>query len=116
MSKKTVVFKMPAREAPIGEDQRAPVSSSREEQTSPIARLATRANEQPGSSKPDQWVRRREPQPAAHAPVATDNSVTIDLAAERHLLEVATLMFLLPPLLGWFWLSRAVNRAWGRFG
>jgi hypothetical protein len=116
MSKKSVVIKMPVREAPPADDERARIPSSREEQTSPIAQLATRANEQPGSSKSDQWVRRREAQPAAHAPAATDNSVTIDLAAERHLLEVATLMFLLPPLLGWFWLSRAVNRVWGRFG
>ena len=115
MSKKTVVFKMPAREAPLPEDARAPISSSREEQTSPISQLASRASEHPGSSKPDQWVRRRDAQAAAHAPAAT-NSVTIDLAAERHLLEVASLMFLLPPLLGWFWLSNAVNRVWSRFG
>jgi len=116
MSKKTVVFKMPAREAPLAEDERARIPASREEQSSPIAQLASRASEQPGSSKPDQWVRRREAQAVAHAPAATDNSVTIDLAAERRLLEVATLMFLVPPLLGWFWLSHAVNRVWGRFG
>jgi hypothetical protein len=115
MSKKTVVFKMPAREAPPAEEQHARNSSSGEERTSPISQLAGRASEHPGSSKPDQWVRRRDAQAVAQAPAAA-NAVTIDLAAERHLLEVASLMFLLPPLLGWFWLSHAVNRVWSRFG
>jgi hypothetical protein len=35
--------------------------------------------------------------------------VVIDLAARRDILEVAALMLLVPPMLGWFWLFNLVN-------
>lgn len=114
MSKKTVVIKMPVRATPSPEDERARTSRAAEERTSPIAQFADHAGETAGPSKPDQWVRRRDAG-AASAPGAA-RSVTIDLAAERDLLQAAALAFLVPPALGWFWLSNAMNRAWGQFG
>ena len=110
MSKKIVAFKMPARPAPFAESAAARRSLVDEEQASPIAPVGDRANEATGPSRPDQWVRGREVG-AVHRPAET-NGVTIDLAAERDLPEVAALAFLAPAALGWFWLSNAMNRVW----
>jgi hypothetical protein len=42
--------------------------------------------------------------------------MTIDLSAERNLMEAMTLSFTLPFALGWFWWANAVakrQRVWG---
>ncbi len=56
----------------------------------------------------DDWVSDRhargEKGPAAAAP-----SLTLDLAAERGLVEVLALSLIAPFALGWFWLMRALG-------
>jgi hypothetical protein len=101
MSRKTVVFNTPAKDARRAE---APRTSARSEESAlPVP--WSPAPEAVGAS-PDQWVRERYA-PAAR-PVAT-GGVVIDLAARRDILEVAALMLLVPPMLGWFWLFNLVN-------
>jgi len=54
--------------------------------------------------------------PAPAPPSAREASATIDLAAERNLMEVVSLSFLVPFALGWFWFVNAMNRRarlWG---
>lgn len=125
MSKKTVVFKMPAKDAPRPEDERGRNLSAGQEQTSPISQFAEPETEYESASEPDQWVQRRDARAVAQAPAlvaapsfapAALGSVTIDLAAERDLREVAALMLLVPPMLGWFWLFNVMNRVWSRLG
>jgi hypothetical protein len=125
MSKKTVVFKMPPKDAPRPEDELGRNFSAGEEQASPLSQFAEPETEYESSSEPDQWVQRRDARTVAQAPamVAAPSSaptalrsVTIDLAAERDLREVAALTLLVPPMLGWFWLFNVMNRVWNRFG
>jgi len=119
MSKKTVTFKLPVREAPGNEGELGTPPSSGEEPTSPLARLAGREIEQTDVSEQDQWVRSREADRAPAAMVAPSparESVTIDLTAERDLPEVAALMLMIPPMLGWFYLFNTMNRYWNRLG
>lgn len=125
MSKKTVVFKMPAKDALRPEDERGQNLSPGEEQTSPISQLAEPETEYESSSEPDQWVQRRDARAVAQAPVMLGapllapvamKSLTIDLAAERDFAEVAALILIVPPMLGWFWLFNMMNRVWNTFG
>jgi hypothetical protein len=47
---------------------------------------------------------------------AVGASVTINLAAERNLMEAMTLSFMIPFALGWFWFAHAMarrQRLWG---
>ena len=56
------------------------------------------------------------PDRAPEPPPAHESSATIDLAAERSLIEVVSLSFLVPFALGWFWFVNAMNRRarlWG---
>ena len=120
MSKKTIAFTMPATgrrlrdrapvdlDAPAGES--APIFTSDE----PSVRDAG------SDSESDEWVRDRDlrltadPPPAP--PSARESRATIDLAAERNLVEVLSLSFLVPFALGWFWFANAMNRRswiWG---
>jgi hypothetical protein len=54
-------------------------------------------------------VRRRQALATAQPPAAPA-ALLVDLAAERDVMEVAALSFLLPSALGWFWLRNLVTR------
>ena len=124
MSKKTVTFKMPVKDAPRSEDEGRQLSIG-EAQTSSTAEFANSAAEDAGAAEPDQWVRRRDARAVDDAPpsvvapslpLAEANSVTIDLTAERDLREVAALTLIVPSVLGWFWLFNATLKYWNNFG
>jgi hypothetical protein len=107
VSKKTVAFTMPT--AGSRPRQRAPVD--------PDALAGEGAHESGAddasiAAGTEEWVRHRDlrlevdpPPPPARVPRAT-----IDLAAERNLMEVVSLSFLVPFALGWFWFVNAINR------
>jgi hypothetical protein len=107
VSRKTIAFTMPA--AGSRPRQRAPVvldgltGESLRESGADDARIV---------AEPEEWVRDRDmrlevdPQP----PPARAARATIDLAAERSLIEVVSLSFLVPFALGWFWFVNAMNR------
>ena len=109
MSRKTVIFKMPA-----------PDSSRRDEAL--VAEVAQ--GEIIAPSESDSWVRERELQPvvdlapqaparlASYAPM----SVSFDLAAERNLSQIVALSMAVPPMLGWFWFANAIDRYRRIFG
>ncbi len=120
MSKKTIAFTMPT--AGPRPRERAPVVlDALARETAPFA-----ASDVPGigdagiDKESDKWVRDRDVRlkvdPAPAPPSARESLATIDLAAERSLMEVVSLSFLLPIALGWFWLVNAMNRRarlWG---
>jgi hypothetical protein len=119
MSKKTVTFKLPVREAPRGDGEPGRNHSPGEESTSPLALLAGRETEQADVSEQDQWVRSREADQApavAPSPARAPKSVTIDLTTERDFPEVAALILMAPPMLAWFYLFNTMNRYWNRLG
>ena len=65
----------------------------------------------------DEWVRDNaldaEPSPIPAPPsrvLAVGASMTIDLSAERSLMEAMTLSFTLPFALGWFWWANTIAR------
>ena len=100
MSKKTVQFSMPA-------------SAPRSRKSEPLA-LDESSAARPASSdfagaRPDDWVRDRD---FAAGPSLADDAlapprVLLDVAAERSLMEVFSLSFLVPFALGWFWFVNA---------
>jgi hypothetical protein len=47
---------------------------------------------------------------AAAAGCARADELTVDLAIERDLAEVAALSLALPAMLGWFWFANATDR------
>ena len=91
MSKKTIAFAMPAALPRTRETG----SASKERALAGAPRSAVPA-------RSDQWVRDRESGPEASA------RVVLDLSAERTLIEVLSLGFLVPFALGWFWLVNAL--------
>jgi hypothetical protein len=126
MSRKTIAFTMPAagprprERAPADPDALARASAPFAASDDPGAEDAVIAAES------DEWVQDRDLRRAADPPAvvgpepsrqaASGASATIDLAAERNLIEVASLSFLLPFALGWFWLANAMarrHRMWG---
>jgi hypothetical protein len=122
VSKKTIAFTMPAggrrprQRKPVvldgvtGEN----VSFAADEQT---------LRDAGGESRSDAWVgesaSNAEPSPIpdpALPALAVGASMTIDLSAERSLMEAMTLSYALPFALGWFWFARALarrQRLWG---
>lgn len=116
MSKKSVVIKMPIRQAPGPEDSYEPLTPSGEARAAPASALADAATPQPVDSPSDQWVRRRQAPAMTPPPPAAPGGLLIDLAAERDVLEVAALSFLLPSALGWFWLRNFLTRTLGPSG
>ena len=119
MSKKTVTFKMPAKNAPGLEEGSTENLSPGEEQMSPVVPLADGGTEHSEASDSDAWVRRREvdparPQTAAPSFTLAANGVTIDLTADRNFHQAAALMLLVPPMLSWFWFVNSANRYWNR--
>jgi len=106
MSKKTIVFKMPAGDA----NRRAEETS----EAAPPIEAASPAVSQgdPRAAEPDAWVQRRQaaPAPISRANVQKGDELTVDLAIERDLAEVAALSLALPAMLGWFWFANATDR------
>jgi hypothetical protein len=107
VSKKTIAFTMPT--AGSRPRQRAPVDPDALAGESP---RQSGADDAPIAAEPEEWVRDRDlrlevdPPP----PPARESRATIDLAAERNLIEVVSLSFLIPFALGWFWYVNAMNR------
>ncbi len=113
MSKKTIAFTMPA--TPPRQRERAPVDpDALDGEITPFVA----ADEPRGES--DDWVRDRDLRHAddrswaPHLPLvsheAAGTGVLIDLAAERNLLELMSLSFVLPFALSWFWFANAMRR------
>jgi hypothetical protein len=100
VSKKTIAFTMPA-SAPRSRKQE-PVAL--DEPSRPRAEPSDFAG-----ARPDDWVRNRDlaadPSPVADA--LAPPRVLLEVAAERSLMEVFSLSFLVPFALGWFWFVNA---------
>ena len=122
MSKKTIAFTMPA----TGRRQRksAPVVlDGVTGESVPFGAEEQNLREAESDLRSDQWVRdnalNAEPSPIPDPPfraLAVGASMTIDLSAERSLMEAMTLSFTLPFALGWFWWANAIarrRRVWG---
>ena len=123
MSKKTIAFTMPAagrrprKSAPV-------VLDGLTGETVPFAAADEQNLHDAGHDpKSDQWVRdnaldagpSRIPDPPSGA-LAVGASMTIDLSAERSLMEAMALSVMLPFTLGWFWWANAIarrQRVWG---
>ena len=122
MSKKTIAFTMPA-------------GGRRPRQRKPVVldgvtgeNVSFAADEQNlrdagGESRSDEWVGESAPtaepspipDPALPA-LPVGSSMTIDLSAERSLVEAMMLSFALPFALGWYWFAHAFavrQRLWG---
>jgi hypothetical protein len=110
MSKKTVAFNTPAKDG-----RRANAPQPGEGGGLPISWGGPSSPPEAVGSSPDQWVRERYVSAPAERPMAT-RGVVIDLAAKRDILEVAALMLLVPPMLGWFWLFNFVDGQRRRLG
>ncbi len=123
MSKKTIAFTMPARGR--GPRERTPVvlDGLTGESIPFAAAEASLRDTGSGSKTDDEWVRdlpsrdrAGAPLPEPTAPRAFAVGVTINLAAERNLMEAMTLSFMVPVALGWFWFAHAMMRRprlWG---
>ena len=114
MSKKTVPFTMP----PGRRQERAPlVLDGQTGESVPFAPDERDLRHAESDPKSDEWV--RDSRSGAEAPLrvlAFGASMTIDLSAERSLMEAMTLSFALPFALGWFWWANAIarrQRMWG---
>jgi hypothetical protein len=125
VSKKTIAFTMPpAARAPR---ERTPVVLDGVTGESVGFAAAEESLRDAGpDSKTDAWVRDRPsrdaapPSPVSEAPplraLGFGAGVTINLAAERDLMEAMTLSFVVPFALGWFWFAHAMarrQRLWG---
>jgi hypothetical protein len=119
VSKKTIAFTMPA--AGPRRDQPRVNAYALGCESAPFA-----ASDEPGAGDAginkasDKWVRDRDVRlkvdPAPAPPFARESRATIDLAAERSLVEVVSLSILVPLALGLFWFVNAMNRRarwWG---
>ena len=114
MSRKTIAFTMPAagprRERAVDPDglggEGAPFAASD----------ALGLGDARIDKESDKWVRDRDVRLKADPPSARESRATIDLAAERSLIEVVSLSLLVPFALGLFWFVNAMNRRirlWG---
>jgi hypothetical protein len=122
VSKKTIAFTMPAnggrprKSAPVVLDgltgENVPLAAGEQDLRDAGSELGR-----------DEWVRDSTgdaepsliPDPRSRA-LAIGASMTIDLSAERSLIEAMTLSVALPFALGWFWWAHAVagrQRLWG---
>jgi hypothetical protein len=125
VSKKTIAFTMPpAARAPR---EYAPVVLDGVTGESVAFAAAEESLRDAGpDAKTDEWVRDRPshdaapPSPVSEPPplrgLAFGAGVTINLAAERDLMETMTLSFMVPFALGWFWFAHAMarrQRLWG---
>jgi hypothetical protein len=114
MSRKKIVIKMPsADQAGAGGPSPAAMAGSPAEAFAGAFGLSADA-------ETDRWIRAEDvvplpdnssARPGPPAPqVYTAPPSTIDLDAERTFMQVLTLSFLLPSVLGWFWVANAVKR------
>jgi hypothetical protein len=116
MSRKKIVIKMPsADQAGAGEPSLAAMVGSAAE--APAGAFGLSAD-----AESDRWIRAQDvvplpdnssarsgpPAPGLRAALPWDS--TIDVAAERTFMQVLTLSFFLPSVLGWFWVANAVKR------
>jgi hypothetical protein len=111
---------MPAKPALRPDEAQAqPVAVAALEPGSPVSPQANRKAKPVAASKADEWVERRQAGVAGTAPIRLGMSPDassamrtwiIDLAAERDLQEVMTMAFLIPPMLGWFWLFNTASK------
>ncbi len=125
MSKKTVAFTMPA--TARGPRARAPlVLDGVTGESVPFTADERSLRDAGPDSKTDEWVRNRPfldaaglspvPDPPPLPTFAVGASVTINLAAERSLMEAIALSWMTPFALGWFWYVNATakrRRLWG---
>ena len=120
MSKKVVPFRMPARAIPRPDEAQARPLETAKPEAGPAPSPRARPKAKPASaSKADEWVQHREAGATGAATLGLGTPPdarlavrgwTIDLAAERDLHEVMTMAFLIPPMLGWFWLFNIASR------
>jgi hypothetical protein len=122
LSKKTIAFTMPA--TGRGLRKSAPVVlDGVTAESVPFAAEEQNLREAESDLRSDEWVRDNaldaEPSPIAAPPsraLAVGASMTIDLSAERSLMEAMTLSVTMPFALGWFWWANAIARrprVWG---
>ena len=125
MSKKTIAFTMPA--AGRRPRERAPVVlDGLTGESVPFAAAEPSLRDAGTGSRTDEWVRdppSRDapgpsllPDPPPLRAVTAGASVTINLAADRNLMEAMTLSLIVPFALGWFWFAHAMarrQRLWG---
>lgn len=116
MSKKTIVFKMPATDPPRRDDEPSDFPAPIDEPSLAVSARKPEAAQISNVAEPDQWVRRRDLSvastalaPPSQAPGAK-TSFAIDLAAERDLQDVVALSLMAPAMLGWFWFANAMDR------
>ena len=120
MSKKTIPFTMPA----TGRRPRERAPMVLDGLTGESVPFAAADEQDLGGAgrelRSDEWVRDAEPSPIPDPSplpaLAVGASMTIDLSAERSLMEAMTLSFMLPFALGWFWFAHAIarrQRMWG---
>jgi hypothetical protein len=121
VSKKTIAFTMPAGGRRPRQGKPVVLDGVTGESVSLAGEQNLRAAG--GELTSDEWVRDSAldaapatiPDPPLPA-LAVGASMTIDLAAERSLMEAMTLSVTLPLALGWFWFAHAVagrQRLWG---
>ena len=108
MSRKKIVIKMP--------------SADRADAGEPSPEALSGAFGPSADAETDRWIRAEDVVPLpdiSSAPSAPPNlglyaalprDSTIDLAADRTFMQVLALSFLLPSVLGWFWVANAVKR------
>jgi hypothetical protein len=119
VSRKTIAFTMPAA-GPRRERTLVDPDALGGDGAPFAASDAPRVGDAETDKESDKWVRDRdvrlEVDPAPAPPSARESGVTIDLAAERSLIEVVSLSLLVPLALGLFWFVNAMNRRirlWG---
>jgi hypothetical protein len=116
VSKKTIAFAMPATRRRPGESAPAVLDGVTGESV-PFSADERSLRDLGSDRRSDEWVRdsalnaepSRMPDPPSRV-LAVGASMTIDLSAERSLIEAMTLSVTLPFALGWFWWANAVAR------
>ena len=109
MSKKTVTFRMPIKEAPPRDRTPAVIEAGAGPTDLVVVPVAAAYVEAPEG---DEWVRSR----GGRELTAPGRSVMIDLTAERDFRDVAALSLFMPAMLGWFWLFNTMNKSWNSLG
>jgi len=125
VSRKTIAFTMPSAGRRTRERAPAVIDGVTGESVA-FAAAAESLRDAGPDAETDEWVRDRTSRDAAEtSPVpetwqspafAFGASATINLAADRDLIEAMTLSFVVPFALGWFWFAHAMarrQRLWG---
>ena len=125
MSRKTIPFTMPA--PGRGKRERAPaVIDGLTGESVAFAAAEESLRDAGPDARTEEWVRDLaprdagaawpDPEPAPIRALAIGANVTINLAADRTLMEAMTLSVMAPFALGWFWWANAIarrQRLWG---